>query len=216
MPTMTTAPDHHDGRPFDAVLCDLDGVIRHYDTSRVTELERASGLPEGSTAERAFAPGNGLPLLLGELTKEQWVDALAHDLSARVPPARARALSTAFAEAESWIDECVVDQLRRARASLPVVIVTNAAPWLDDDLAALGLTDLADHVVSSARVGVAKPDRRIYEMAAARAGVSPDRCLFVDDARENVAAAVALGMTGVHYREPADLRRALAVLTPPR
>ncbi|MFE0046373.1 HAD-IA family hydrolase [Streptomyces albireticuli] len=216
MSTMTTTPARHGDRPFDAVLCDLDGVIRRYDTSRVTELERAAGLPEGSTAARAFALGGDLPPLLGEIGRERWADAIARDLSARVPPARARALGAAFAGAASWIDECVVDQLRRVRASLPVVIVTDAAPWPHDDLAALGLTDLADHVVSGARVGVAKPDPVIYGMAAARAGVSPDRCLFVDDVRENVEAAVALGMTGVHYREPADLRRALAALTPPR
>ncbi|WP_349294362.1 HAD-IA family hydrolase [Streptomyces sp. HU2014] len=216
MSTMTTTPAHHDDRPFDAVLCDLDGVIRRYDTSRVTELERAAGLPEGATAESASAAGHTLPPLLGESAKERWAEAIARDLSARVPPERARALGAAFAGAGSWIDECVVDQLRRVRASVPVVIVSDAAPWPDDDLAALGLPDLADHVVSCARLGVAKPDRGIYETAAARAGVSPDRCLFVDDVRENVDAAVALGMTGVHYREPADLRRALAVLTPPK
>ncbi|WP_404829404.1 HAD-IA family hydrolase [Streptomyces albicerus] len=76
----------------------------------------------------------------------------------------------------------------------------------------MGLTDLADHVVSSARVGVVKPDRRIFEIAVERAGAPAGRCLFVDDTLENVEAAVALGMRGVHYREPADLRGALSAL----
>lgn len=76
----------------------------------------------------------------------------------------------------------------------------------------MGLADLADHVVSSARVGVAKPDREIYEIAAGRAGVALDRCLFVDDRLENIEAAVGLGMTGVHYRQPGDLREALSFL----
>jgi putative hydrolase of the HAD superfamily len=65
-------------------------------------------------------------------------------------------------------------------------------------------------VVSSARVGVAKPDRRIYEIAAELAGVAPERCLFVDDRLENVTAAIGLGMTGVHFRGVADLAAALA------
>ncbi|BDM74826.1 hypothetical protein HEK616_83130 (plasmid) [Streptomyces nigrescens] len=72
--------------------------------------------------------------------------------------------------------------------------------------------DLADHVVSSARVGVAKPGREIYEIAAARAGVATHQCLFVDDRLENVEAAITLGMTGVHYREAADLQEALGFL----
>lgn len=59
-------------------------------------------------------------------------------------------------------------------------------------------------------MGVAKPDREIYEIAAGRAGAALDRCLFIDDRLENIEAAVALGMTGVHYREPADLHGPLA------
>ncbi|CAL9499128.1 hypothetical protein SUDANB176_03406 [Streptomyces sp. enrichment culture] len=90
--------------------------------------------------------------------------------------------------------------------------MTNATVELEDDPASLGLADLADHVVGSARVGVAKPDRRICETAARQAGAAPDRCLFVDDRLENAEAAVGLGMTGPHYREPADLREALGVL----
>ncbi|WP_433424920.1 HAD-IA family hydrolase [Microtetraspora malaysiensis] len=46
--------------------------------------------------------------------------------------------------------------------------------------------------------------------AAKRAGAAAERCLFVDDRPENVAAAVALGMTGVVYGGPTDLRAALA------
>ncbi|GHF05384.1 hypothetical protein GCM10010359_02940 [Streptomyces morookaense] len=72
--------------------------------------------------------------------------------------------------------------------------------------------DLADHLVSSTRVGVAKPDREIYEIAVERAGIPADRCLFVDDRKENVETAIALGMTGVHYRTPADLEKMLGFL----
>jgi putative hydrolase of the HAD superfamily len=58
---------------------------------------------------------------------------------------------------------------------------------------------------------VAKPDREIYEIAAERAETAVERCLFVDDRLENIEAAVALGMTGLHYREPEDLRKVLAL-----
>ncbi|MCT2585392.1 HAD-IA family hydrolase [Actinophytocola gossypii] len=60
-----------------------------------------------------------------------------------------------------------------------------------------------------ARVGFAKPDPRIYRAAAELAGVAVERCLFVDDSAENVAAAGALGMTGHHHVDPADLRALL-------
>lgn len=200
-------------KPYDAVLCDLDNVIRFYDTAHVTALEASAGLPRGTTSAVAFAPALDGPLLLGRTTPEQWVHAVAAELAkdGRLSPARADELARAFAGSPFSADGTVVAMLRRVRESgTPLVLVTNATLDLEDDLEALGLADLADHVVSSARVGVAKPDREIYEIAAGLAGAAVDRCLFIDDRLENIEAAVALGMTGVHYREPADLHGPLA------
>ncbi|MEU8436840.1 HAD-IA family hydrolase [Streptomyces sp. NPDC029216] len=211
-----TNPDAPDAaRPFDAVLCDLDDVIRFYDSTRLAALERAAGLPEGTTAAVAFHPERCGPLVLGQITKDQWVEAVADRLGDDVPlPGdRARELATALARSPFTADATVVSVLRGARtAGLSLVLVTNAALGLEEDLAAMGLADLADHVVSSALEGVAKPDPEIYAIAAGRAGAAPERCLFVDDRLENVEAAVALGMTGVHYRGPADLHGPLAFL----
>ncbi|MFF6879868.1 HAD family hydrolase [Streptomyces sp. NPDC012474] len=198
------------GRPFDAVLCDLDNVIRFYDLTRLAGLEQLAGLAEGTTTRVAYAPETDLPLLLGKIGKEEWVETIVRGLVSAVSEPQARELGTALAEAPFRADDVVVTMLRRIREHMPLVLVTNATLELESDLESLGLSDLADHVVSSARVGVAKPDREIYEIAAARAETGVERCLFVDDRLENVEAAVALGMTGVHYREPEDLRRVLA------
>ncbi|WP_405843254.1 HAD-IA family hydrolase [Streptomyces platensis] len=205
-------------RPFDAVLCDLDNVIRFYDLAPLAGKERAAGLAEGTTARVAYAPEIDLPLLLGRITKEEWVDAIASALSAvsdRMPRARARELGAALADAPFRADDTVVSLLRRVRAHMPLVLVTNATLELERDLASMRLADLADHVVSSARVGTAKPGREIYEIAAERAGVPAGRCLFVDDRPENVETAAMLGMTGLCYREPADLQRMLGFLPAP-
>ncbi|CAM5463518.1 HAD family phosphatase OS=Streptomyces alboniger OX=132473 GN=CP975_23965 PE=4 SV=1 [Streptomyces alboniger] len=202
------------GRAFDAVLCDLDGVIRFYDMADLEQREAAAGLPPGSTAEVAFAPETDLPLMRGQITKEQWVESIAQGLADRVPLERGRELGDVLAETKFRADDAVVGLLRGARAAgLPVLLVTNATPWLAEDLALLGLTGpdgVLDAVLSSADLGVTKPDPGIYEAAVRRAGVAADRCLFVDDRQENVDAAVALGMRGVLYRELADLEAALA------
>jgi len=189
------------------VLCDLDNVIRFYDLTRPAELERAAGLPVGTTTAVAFAPEVDLPLLLGRITRERWAESVALALADRVPPRRARELGAALAAAPFRADGEVVAVLRGVRARMPLVLVTNASLELEDDLAAMGLTDPAHHVVNSALVGVAEPDRETYEIAAARAGVAPGRCLFVDDRRENVEAAAALGVRGLLHRTPADLRK---------
>ena len=71
-----------------------------------------------------------------------------------------------------------------------------------------------DTLVISGEVGLRKPDPRIYELAAQRVGAAVERCVFVDDLRGNVAAAVAVGMHGIHHTgdEAATRAAALAAL----
>lgn len=170
------------------------------------------GVAEGTTAAVAYDPEIDLPFLLGKIAQREWVDSIASALSDRVSQTQARELATALAEAPFRADDLVVALLRRVRGHMPLVLVTNATLALERDLESMGLSDLANHVVSSARVGVAKPDPAIYEIAADRAGVAAHQCLFVDDQLENVEAATTLGMTGVHYHEPADLQKVLGFL----
>lgn len=196
---------------FDALLCDLDGVLRRWDSSpNMEDLDLANGLPAGTLAAAAFAPARVGPAIIGEHTDEQWRAAVAEHLAATWPTAHA--LVAEWAALTGSVDAEVAALLTEARRHMPVVLVTNATTRLEADLAALGVDDLVDHVVSSARVGFAKPDHRIYRLAAARAGVAVERCLFVDDSTENVAAARALGMTGLHHRDPAELRDLLQPL----
>ena len=56
-----------------------------------------------------------------------------------------------------------------------------------------------DDMIFSAEVGLAKPDRRIYELALDRLRVQPVEAIFVDDVQENVEAAQAIGMAGVRF-----------------
>ncbi|MEU3895191.1 hypothetical protein [Streptomyces sp. NPDC045251] len=91
-------------------------------------------------------------------------------LGAHASPSDARALAKAFTQADFCADEAVVSLLGQVQKHCPVVLVTNATVWLDEDLTALGPADLADSVINSSLVGVAKPDRRIHEMAAKQAG----------------------------------------------
>ncbi len=72
-----------------------------------------------------------------------------------------------------------------------------------------------DATVISGDVGLHKPQREIYELGAERIGVPAAGCVFIDDLRENVAGAEAVGMRGILHRKPADtlaeLERLLAI-----
>ncbi len=50
-----------------------------------------------------------------------------------------------------------------------------------------------DRAYVSGRLGVTKPDPRIYDLVEADCGIAPGRLLFTDDRAENIAAAEARG-----------------------
>ncbi|MGA7988006.1 MAG: HAD family phosphatase [Candidatus Dormiibacterota bacterium] len=62
--------------------------------------------------------------------------------------------------------------------------------------------ELFDIVIDSSKVGLRKPDPEIYHLTCKRLGVSPERCLFIDDLLCNVEAATALGMQTIQCFDP--------------
>jgi 2-haloacid dehalogenase len=67
------------------------------------------------------------------------------------------------------------------------------------------------HVISGLE-GVAKPDRRIFEILLHRHGLRPRACVFIDDQARNVDAARQLGLLGLHFSSAARLRQDLSGL----
>jgi putative hydrolase of the HAD superfamily len=61
-----------------------------------------------------------------------------------------------------------------------------------------------DDMLFSAEVGLAKPDRRIYELALDRLQARPAEAIFIDDVQENVEAAQAIGMAGIRFQSTAQ------------
>jgi putative hydrolase of the HAD superfamily len=77
-------------------------------------------------------------------------------------------------------------------------VVSNFEPWLEDVLALQGVDHLFATVAISGRLGVAKPDPEIFQVALKEAGVEPEATVHVGDQPVNdVAAARAVGITPV-------------------
>lgn len=192
---------------IEALLCDLDGVVRHFPP--MAPMEAANGVAPGSIAAVAFAPERLLAAVTGGLSDERWRAQVTAALAVQHGRSTAEALVAAWSASSGEFDDEVVAVLAAARERMPVVLVTNATTRLRVDLDRLGGAAFADAVVSSAEVGAAKPDPLIYLAAAERAGVPVERCLFVDEALPNVEAARRLGMSGLHFRSAPRLAAAL-------
>jgi putative hydrolase of the HAD superfamily len=85
------------------------------------------------------------------------------------------------------------------RAGVRTAMLSNS--WGDNYPREL-FSDLFDVVVISSEVGMRKPEQRIFVHALGRLSLTPRQCVFVDDIEANVTAARALGMVGLHHRDP--------------
>jgi putative hydrolase of the HAD superfamily len=100
------------------------------------------------------------------------------------------------------------DLIRTLRAAgLRTALLTNS--WIQDEYPRADFAELFDVVVISCEVGMRKPERGIFLHAAQALGLAPAECVFIDDMKANVAAAVGCGMTGVLHTEAAATAAAL-------
>ena len=99
-------------------------------------------------------------------------------------------------------DAAMVDAVRRARAGgRRTALVSNS--WGVHRYPHDMFEELFDGVVISGEEGIRKPSRRMYELGAERAGVSPADCVYVDDLPFNLAPAEEMGMAVVHHTDAA-------------
>ena len=116
----------------------------------------------------------------------------------------------------------MVEALRRCAARLRVGCITNNVrtghgPGMADSTtkanANADVMAMFEVVVESSKVGLRKPDPRIYELACKELRVEPDRCVYLDDLGINCKPAAALGMTAIKVVTPeqalADLQAAV-------
>jgi putative hydrolase of the HAD superfamily len=184
-----------------ALLLDFDGVLRTWNRENEARAEMQAGLPAGSLLKTAFDPTLLLPAITGQASDETWRQQIAKRLRADHPQADAALAVRMWSESPGEIDLDVLSTIRSCHESIAVVLVTNATTRLRRDLEHLRLASLFDHVVSSAEVGCAKPEREIFARALAILGVTETEAFFIDDDTRNVAAAARLGIDGHVYQD---------------
>jgi putative hydrolase of the HAD superfamily len=89
------------------------------------------------------------------------------------------------------------------RRGLATALISDCTHELPAFLPSLPVAPLLDTTVYSVRLGVCKPDPRIYLAACADLGVEPADCLYVGDGGSHeLTGAAAVGMTPVRLAAP--------------
>ncbi|MFG1942701.1 hypothetical protein [Nonomuraea sp. NPDC048826] len=105
---------------FDAILCDLDGVLRQFDHAVQADIEARYGLPLRATA---FDPAIITPATLGHITTAQRGDSI---ITALGGSEAARKAVAEFKAVPFRVDEEVRALPAATRGRMPPVLVTNA------------------------------------------------------------------------------------------
>ena len=136
------------------------------------------------------------------------------DLAVRHPELRPliEAYRARWAEMLGGAVEGSVEILKEVRASVPALYALSNWPaeTFPHARARFDFLEWFDGIVISGEVGLQKPDAAIYRLLFARYGIEPESTLFIDDVADNLAAAKALGMTGVLFTSAEQLRAELA------
>jgi len=189
---------------FQAVIWDFGGVFTSSPFEAFARYERERGLPENlirrinsaNPLENAWAKFERSELNLDQFDVEfaKEARALGHD----VPGKDIISLLSGDFRPD------VIEALRRIKkASFKTGCITNNVPANTSDsregraLYAREIMEMFDHLIESSKIGIRKPNPRIYEMMCEELSVEPDACIYLDDLGMNLKPAKAMGMATI-------------------
>jgi putative hydrolase of the HAD superfamily len=113
----------------------------------------------------------------------------------------------------------MVDALKRIKAQFKTGCITNNLPanavgsMTGRSLYVAEVMVLFDHVIESAKIGLRKPDPRIYQLMVETLKVDPKKCVYLDDLGVNLKPAREMGMTTIKVTSGAQAIAALEAAT---
>ncbi|MFG2532996.1 HAD family hydrolase [Streptomyces sp. NPDC048516] len=96
------------------------------------------------------------------------------------------------------------------QAGVPLALLSNAPRSHGQFFRRQPWSALFRHLVFSGEVGVAKPERDVWEVLLRRLRCAPGDCLFFDDRRVNIDSARTAGVPARHWTGPAAARQDIA------
>lgn len=204
---------------YEAVIFDFGGVFTASPFEAFARYEQENGLPP-DLIKRI----NGINHLTNawarferaELTIDEFDSAFADEALALGHYVSGREVIALLAGAPR---PEMHDALVKVRARYKTGCITNNVPSIGasgEEMSAFYKRDtmaLFDHVIESSKVGVRKPDPRIYEMMCDALQVTPHSCIYLDDLGVNLKPARAMGMYTIKVESGAQAIAALEAAT---
>lgn len=106
------------------------------------------------------------------------------------------------------VNDKVLNLVREAKAkNITTAILSNVIEPTYTVLQRSGCYDLFDYVIASCKVGYAKPQSEIYDIALKTTSSSAERSLFIDDKQANLLPAQEMGFSTILAMNPVQIIR---------
>ncbi len=191
----------------DTIIFDFGGVITSSPFEAFERLEAAQGQPLGSVRRINSAnPDNNAWALFerAEIDAEAFDALFAEEAAAMGVTLRGADVLACLA---GDIRPEMVEELDLLRSrGFTLGCITNNVPsgkgagmalTYEKAEAIAAIMARFDHVTESSKVGIRKPDPRIYQMMCDALEVEPVQCVYLDDLGINCKPAAALGMAAI-------------------
>jgi epoxide hydrolase-like predicted phosphatase len=188
-----------------AIIFDLGGVLLR--TGDFTPRERLAsrlGISRHELEELIFGGESGNKAQRGEISVGQHWANLAAQI--HYSDNELKSLVDEFF-ANDELDLNLLDYVRKLHKTYKTGLLSNAF----DDLRQIiterwHFEDAFDEIIISAEVGLVKPEARIFEMVVERLGVETRQAVFVDDMQRNIDGAKKVGLQGIRFQNPLQVR----------
>jgi 2-haloacid dehalogenase len=106
----------------------------------------------------------------------------------------------------------LLDELHETGTTRLIALTNWSSETFPHARAAFSFLDRFEGIVVSGEEGVTKPDPMLFRTLLDRYALLPDETVFIDDSPTNVEAAQSLGLVGLRFTDPDQLRADLSRL----
>jgi len=188
-----------------AIFFDLGGVlVRTVDFTPRERLANRLGMDRSALEDFIFGGESGDRAQKGEISLRRHWENLASCLGFSVQ--QVKDLVDEFF-AGDVLDTALVDYVRKLHGHYKTALLSNA--WDDTRQVIVErwhIEDAFDELIISSELGMVKPDPRIFRLALDKLGVEANQAVLVDDMQRNVDGARRVGLEGICFQSPQQMK----------
>lgn len=187
-----------------AILCDLGNVLLRFDHMKACQgFSTLSGLDAETVHKKVFGSGLEEAFDLGRVSSAEFARQLEKALGIHADPETLRKI---------WADifhemPGMAPLIQSLAARYRLVLLSNTNPWhFEHCLERFPWLNAFHAFALSYKLGLKKPDPALFDQALSLAKAAPDEAVFIDDIRDYVSGARALGVKSICFKDADQLK----------